>query len=1128
MRYLVGIDVGDRSVGIAAFEVDDAGIPLRRLSFQSVRHDGGLQPGSEKSPVSRRATSGIARRMRRLIKRKRARLRKLDAKLRELGYPVPTVEVPQTYEAWHARSRLVTEQIHDERELRELVSMGLRHIARHRGWRNPYWSWSRLKQAPVPSASLQKIRVDAAATLGRDFSNGEITLGQIGWLGANRDTLIRPRENERSKKTGRTPLFNHRLMQEDHLQEIRMIWKTQGLPHRHLEALTKAIFHQEKPGVPAENVGRDSLPGRAHLRRALRSSEVFERFRLVAVLRNLRVKNAPNEEYIPLNEEQFQTLLDLLTRWHLERGQKGERPTWGDLAEVLHVELPWIRKGNFDGDPTTGVPVLDSALKLNGVFEKNKKNASEAYEWWLEASSEDRNDLIRFLDEVAEDDEDPVSEEISELVATWPEELIGALEGANLTAGRASYSEQSLQELTDLMLNERLNLHEARKKAFGVDDSWKPKPPSIQERTKQPAVDRVLAIVRQTIMGLVSKYGIPDDVVVEHARSGLMGPQARAEYQREIAANRNRRQKIANNLKTEKQVDNPTGVDIRREIVFQRQRGECLYCGSGLEGGFELDHIVSRADGGANTRENLVAACRKCNAAKHRRPFAVFAKTSSLPGVSVAEAVARVRSWQQPQLDSQRDLRRLQQRVIQRLRQTEDDEPIDDRSLASTQYSALEVRSRLQGFLDSEANKRGQSSPQVQVYSGRIVSAARKASGIDGQLRLRGAEIKSRSDYRHHAIDAAVIAMMNPSIARTLAKRESLREAHRFTNNYPDWQGFTGSTAGMRNQFESWKLRMQALAELLQESVREDRIVVKNVLRLRPERGSVHADTIAALELKTAGEEWTSKHVARIASPDVYLRFKSALGKTKTFIPANASELDDCGLKPESEIQLFRRPGPQIIVRGGSATIGDNIHHARIFSWKDRNGAMLFGVQRIFTAELPLIFGPNYKQRDLFSGEIPEWSFGHRDMQATVVKTLENGLAKQIGWFVVGDELEVDPADFEDGKDQFSRFLREMPETRWEVRGLPESRLVLVRPHYLSTEQIPSSLSKDVQQVWEKGCRVSASSLLSAPGTTFIRRASLGMPIWASNGRQQIFSFNVTQRAEHLLESDEANEVASS
>lgn len=52
--------------------------------------------------------------------------------------------------------------------------------------------------------------------------------------------------------------------------------------------------------------------------------------------------------------------------------------------------------------------------------------------------------------------------------------------------------------------------------------------------------------------------------------------------------------------------------------VFQRDGFRCTYCGRSAKDGVELqaDHVISVADGGATTLDNLTTACWECNSGK--------------------------------------------------------------------------------------------------------------------------------------------------------------------------------------------------------------------------------------------------------------------------------------------------------------------------------------------------------------------------------------------------------------------------------------------------------------------------------------------------------------------------------
>ena len=53
-----------------------------------------------------------------------------------------------------------------------------------------------------------------------------------------------------------------------------------------------------------------------------------------------------------------------------------------------------------------------------------------------------------------------------------------------------------------------------------------------------------------------------------------------------------------------------------RRAVFVRDRDSCQYCGGRAE---TMDHVVPRSRGGVHSWENVVAACRRCNAVKRDR-----------------------------------------------------------------------------------------------------------------------------------------------------------------------------------------------------------------------------------------------------------------------------------------------------------------------------------------------------------------------------------------------------------------------------------------------------------------------------------------------------------------------------
>lgn len=63
-------------------------------------------------------------------------------------------------------------------------------------------------------------------------------------------------------------------------------------------------------------------------------------------------------------------------------------------------------------------------------------------------------------------------------------------------------------------------------------------------------------------------------------------------------------------------VPNARNVPVTRRGVLRRDAHRCGYCGSSAS---TIDHIMPRSRGGADSWENLVAACLRCNNVKGDR-----------------------------------------------------------------------------------------------------------------------------------------------------------------------------------------------------------------------------------------------------------------------------------------------------------------------------------------------------------------------------------------------------------------------------------------------------------------------------------------------------------------------------
>ena len=1106
--YAVGFDVGDRSVGVAFVEFD-GDVPVKLLRAIAYRHDGGIDPTTNKTPQSRKATSGVARRVRRMRKERRRRLNELDKFLRQEGYPVEGDDRGETYEPWNARANCVIGFIEDEAQRKLELSRAIRHMARHRGWRNPWHTVAQELREEVPSSQHQKNVANAQEIFPGEL-DANATVGQLGAVAGKYNRLLRPRTNEKAKESGIIPVLSYKVLQCDQLDELQRICRMQRVGEEFESELLELVFGQKRPVVRAENIGRDELPGMNGHPRAPRSSLEFQEFRIRDSIANLRVKSSRRDRKgVGLASEVVNDVVDYLLEW-----REPDDPTWAEVAELIGIDPDLLVAPVFDDVRRMSAPVDRTSRLLEKTL--SKKAFKPVLEWWNNTSFEQKSMLVALISDPTDHHEDwAVSAGIADVIASWPDGLLEELNSLNFESGRSAYSLLSLKKMNECMATRGCNLHDARKEVFDVDDSWRPTPPKIHEPVGHPTVDRVLPIVRRTIMEAHRRWGVPRSIHIEHTRSSLLGPAARAEYQREVNANRRARERSIASLR-EQGVADPTVATVRRFSAVQHQNGVCLYCGSTItakpgDSGCELDHVVPRSGGGSSKRENLVAACRRCNSEKGNLPFSIWAATCTRPEVSVEAALVRLENFNWEKRD-----RAVKKGLIRRLKQTSEDEPIDERSLESTAYAATEIRRRVQYYFEENC---GANVPQSEIFvlPGAVTREARRAGGFDSRIKLRGKDDKDRFDARHHALDAAIMTVVDWSVARTLQQRSDLKYSNFLTGAEPRWKEFKGDSPESRKKFERWIQTSNRLADLVSDAIVADAIPVIFPLRLGTNRGPLHKDTVRCADWKPIADEWSEKEIERIVSPDVHAAVTEAIGLKGGRLSATSSAnvIRQNG-KFGEKVALARSSAACIQVNGGVVEIGESIHHARLFAWRGRRGAIELGMVRVFTAELPYIL-KNSTHGDVFTAEIPASTFSFRNTPATLRKKLLAGEATSVGWITQNDEIEIAIDEFACGNTSFAKFLTEIPEKRWRVDGFYDNRRLRIRPAYLSAEGLTDNHSKVVHETLEKGQFVNAGALLSASRTLLIRRTALGAPRWKLDSSGLPVSFSPLKLAEEAL-----------
>ena len=1079
LRYRVGIDVGLKSIGFCAVEVDENDQPLRLLNSMVFVHDAGVDPNENKAAKSRKLTAGVARRTQRRTAQNKRRLAELDRVLsEELHWPLPNLEdFEDPYEPWRTRAELVEHYIKDDAERAEALAIAIRHIARHRGWRNPYLSVDSLLTPQEPSEFFRGLNERVTQALGREFPS-DATPGQL--ICAYIDS---PKYAETQGIRGDTGILSGKLHQFDNVGEIRKICEVQRLDHDVFKLLVRKVFFAKSPrGSAVGLVGHDQIPGQGKYIRAEKAHPDFQLFRMVAVLTNLRIREGRAERC--LTPDELRGLVDYILEVQLK-----QQVTWADLADNLGIERADLRgtaRASFDGSPALRFPPTDvTAEKIMASKVKWLK------EWWDKADSERRGFMVDALSNSGGSTGDnDIDDEVAELLEAATEDEQAELEKIQLPQGRAAYSLDSLRRLTKRMLEEGVDLHTARKEEFNVDDDWRPEPEPIEAPVGNPAVDRVLKQVSRWLRMATDRWGEPAVINIEHARDGL----GSEKVARELLREGQRRQDL--NQKNLVEIAQQLGIPVKdkrsaliKYAAIQRQNSMCLYCGAMIDmTTVEMDHIVPRAlSGSTNDRSNLAAVCRTCNHQKGAVPFAVWATSGEAhAGVSLEDAIKRVGMWQKGPGMSPKQHKAFQREVIARLKSRKPDEEFDGRSMESVAWMAVELRTRIEGYYRKVISD---SVPKIGIYRGQLTAEARKASGFENRVNLIGGKGKTRFDRRHHAMDALVIAMMNQSVSQTLALRVNMRESQRITGKEETWKNFYGKPGQASERFEKWREGMLRAVELFNIELAKNAIPFHENVRLRVGSSKVHDDTVRKFIHAKLGEALSVAMIDRAETPALW----TALTRLPDFDPKDGLPEDPSReiyihgrkITADEHLNFFNSPSACLKVRGGYVEIGSSIHHARIYRIDGKKTT--YSMVRVFATDLVKM-----THEDVFTTPLKPSTISMRTADPKIRKALADGTATQIGWLVEGDELQLETDKYSGGF--IGEVLAEYPQlTSWRVAGFPDPTVLRLRPYLLSGEGVPKDASKGLSElVVGRGWRPTINVILSAPDVRIVRRNSLG------------------------------------
>jgi CRISPR-associated endonuclease Csn1 len=925
-HHIWAFDIGSKSIGWAVLGADGDGKPTGEvIAANVVLHDGGIL--NENEGTTRRAVRGEKVRGRRRLKRRKRRLVRLREELEAFGF----TKQPgwRDRDPWWARHRLASGPVQDPLQVRHLVAIALGHMARHRGWRNPWLPAPRPAETDTPEEIINLAReLDAPATL-----------GGVCWalIRQSGPTAVRNR-NEVPEGQRHLREYVPKVHQEHIAAEIAEIWRIQREAHPDLftdesrDALAEVVLEQERPGVPLERIGKSEI-GDPDQYRAPTASPLFQQFRLLDRIANLRIKE-PDGAKRRLNQEERQAVYDLL--------DSPEQVEWRDVAARLGIDEERLM-GNPDREGTAGRPPYNQVLAALHNAKIPARDRKRLLAFWENASPDEREALVALAiaDRTIEVDDPRTAERVAgELEAQDLFEVVETV-GRALPAGRARYSRQALGDLNDQMA-QGFDRYEAIGRTYGhvptgLTTKW-------DEPVPHAGVEVSMREVRRLVRALEREFGPPVAIGVEIVRDALRTHEERLQHNRRIAREREAREAARRCLIEDFGIANPTREQIAKREHMDAQGNQCLYCGATQAGGFkfetaELDHIVPRASGGSTTFVNIAAVCRRCNQAKGRRPFALWCAEDGEAGAKrmeeTLERVSRMapERWSsspaKPYIDpntgrwvrsdKDRNLDKIRRRLKKKSLDKEWGESTDD--LQATAYAARVVRERLQNRYPSIP---------VRVFQGGLTAALRRETDLVEAVGLGGE--KNRDDRRHHAFDAVAVGLLTHT---TWAARIRRRD-----------EAYHNAKLGLIPESLLERERERApIDDLLQavERVKASAPPIFNaMIPVCPRRvrttGQIHEDRIRPWVKRAIGEAWSKKDIASVRDEHVrtaLLRALPARGGLAADPERVLTLADGTTLAADVEVDTARDPekgtptATWIPVRGGWAKSAE-IHHARL------------------------------------------------------------------------------------------------------------------------------------------------------------------------------------------------------
>lgn len=747
MFYKIGLDLGIASCGAAAIEVDESGQAKRILSLHSRTFDKAEAEDGKSLAEGRRLARGLRRRIRRKVLR-------LDDLRKLLGQEDMSRKIGER-DVNELRYAALNEQISERDFARVLYS-----IAKHRGFKSNRKNASSKEDGKLLAATKQNdiiMQDNSYRTVGEMLYKHYASTDPNG----NKLCCTRNKGGDYSKTVSRDRLIEEAKILFAKQRELGNILADENTEEKFIEIFTRQRSFDEGPGKGSPYSSNFAVGMFNGEFRAPKYSYTVDYSNALQKINNLKIQGNGEERF--LSNEERASVRELLN--------KKTEIKYKDVRKLLALEDEYIfnisyqapkKKGEEEKEITLEEIIKKAEDKVL-VTMKNSTTIAKAL------SEEHRNRDI--IDEVAKillfnKSEERIREQISDnslLNSLGEEEVLNILQ---LDCTKTSNLSLSALKAIEPYLEQGFKYSEAMEKADISADKNGEKSVLLQgedmrariDEITSPVVKRSVSQAVKVINALIREYGSPVAINIELAREMSKTFEERKKIEKDNKEREESNNKLRAAFKDTFGRD-PKSSEFIKYKLYEEQGGKCPYSDKVIDADrlfkdedyAQVDHILPYSKSFDDSFSNKVLVLTKENQDKRNDTAMAYQIRKGREKEYRALVYALYK-------DNPAKREKL-------LKEKIDETEWKNRALNDTSYLSRFVQNLLQDYLYFTPLKNVKRT--VYAVKGKMTATLRRVWGIN--------KVREDGDL-HHAVDAAIIAVMDSGVIKNLTEFYKMKE----------------------------------------------------------------------------------------------------------------------------------------------------------------------------------------------------------------------------------------------------------------------------------------------------------------------------------------------------------------